>query len=357
MSIFRIPNSKFVGYAIVIDDDPDKPYAIWSLIETESELTALKRVFSGETFYVALFNEADVNVSTAHTKISEKPQKLGFLFDEEIQYGKEGEWKEHEDAASSIFEKIRSREVYNEDNIYMRKSTVCDWKEISSLYITSQLSTCELNILSSEEGGQQEQLAQWLTDSLHVEGTYLNPQVKESAKERELCDLFVSYVGGCFLFESKALAVLTREELPNRSKLKKSVSKHFNKAFKQLVGACKNIKRNLVITNKEGQELEINREISPHCVVLVPDMTLLEEGENISALELTRFSESVGAYLNVLDPAELIGMVLNAQYLAQRSENVTPIMAFDVLLLERYKLAIAQSNVSVRLRIQVPEVI
>ena len=52
-------------YAVLIDEYDDKPVAIWSLVESEDELSALTDLAKIRSFPLFLFNEAAVNVCWA----------------------------------------------------------------------------------------------------------------------------------------------------------------------------------------------------------------------------------------------------------------------------------------------------
>jgi hypothetical protein len=62
--------------------------------------------------------------------------------------------------------------------------------------------------------------------------------VQEEGGLRELSDLLLTHEFGCFLIESKALAIFGRAEVPDRQALKRGVVKAVKKAVKQLTGAC-----------------------------------------------------------------------------------------------------------------------
>jgi hypothetical protein len=210
-------------------------------------------------------------------------------------------------------------------------------------------------LINGDEGSQQENLAVWLTDSLSIRGATLSPQIHELSGIRELTDVLFSYSGGTFLIESKTLSVLERSELPNRAKLKKNVLKNISKALSQLPGACRNIKRGLKITNQNGEEIQVERTLPIHCVVLVPDLSLLDESDGLGGEFLNKFLAENDAYLHLLDPAALLRSVQHAHILADNSESGMPlIMTFDTALMIHWNEAVkyATPDIDLLFRIQ-----
>jgi hypothetical protein len=167
---------------------------------------------------------------------------------------------------------------------------------------------------------------------------------------RELTDVLFSYAGGTFLIESKTLSVLDRSELPNRAKLKESVLKNISKALSQLPGACRNVRRGLKITNPKREEVQVERTLPIHCVVLVPDLSLLDESDGLGGDFLEKFLNENGAYLHFLDPAALLRSVQHAHMLSKNSEmGMPPIMTFDAALMIRWKEAVKHATPDVDL--------
>jgi hypothetical protein len=221
----------------------------------------------------------------------------------------------------------------------------CKWQPIRNYYITNQLQHSVLDLVNGDEGDQQETLALWLTDALSITGAIQKPQVHEASGARELTDVLFSYLGGCFLIESKTLCVLDRSELPDRAKLKKNVLKNIRKALSQLPGACRNIKRGLRITNPRGEEVIVERSLPIHCVVLVPDLGLLDESDGLGGDFVKDFLKENGAYLHLLDPDALLRSVQHAYMFSKKSKvGMPPIMGFDGALMLRWEEAIKHAT-------------
>jgi hypothetical protein len=223
------------------------------------------------------------------------------------------------------------------------------WNEIKNHYITNQLVTSPIGILTENEGDQQEELCTWLLDNLSPSGAYKGPLVQESKQQRELTDVLINYPGGCFLVESKTLAVLERNELPPRSKLRKNVLKKIDKALSQLPGACRNILAGLQVTSSSGSIITINKEMPPHCIVLVPELSLLTSEDNLGESLLKQFMRQQRAYLHILDPNELMNLMRAAGHIASLGKKTSRMMAFDSMLIERWQKAASLDSPHFRL--------
>lgn len=204
--------SKF-AYAVEIPDDPEKPAMAWSLVELQNEVEALSTLVSDPRCVIFLFNELAVSVAwteldvpieaalsnalksvTIHSRLEEQDAKLVGDRLDDIRAGTQ----------------FTDTQVLSFYNVH--------WNEIKASYITNQADASGLSLFSRDEGGQQEEIAVWLTDNLHPQGCMKSPQVHEKVV-RELSDILLSHEFGAFLIESKALSVLTRDNLPAEKNL------------------------------------------------------------------------------------------------------------------------------------------
>lgn len=192
-----------------------------------------------------------------------------------------------------------------------------------------------INLFSKDEGGQQEQLAVWLTDSLHPLGVHHSPQIPKGSGKRELTDILLSHQYGAFLIESKALAVFSRETLPNRTKLAKDVSQHVEKAVRQLRGSIRRLKEGVPVTSRSESLIQVERSEPIHAIVLIPEFDLIEDHNRYGPEFIAGFMEATGGFIHLLDIAELLRVVQAAEILSRGSQKITPLMAFDYYLMER----------------------
>jgi hypothetical protein len=227
------------------------------------------------------------------------------------------------------------------------------WSEETSFYITNRLSRSSLSILSGNEGDEQEELAVWLTDWLSPSGATRRPQVHEGKGIRELCDVLLTHPYGCCLIESRTLAVLNRAELPDRSKLTRNVAKSVEKAVDQLRGAFRNIVAGCRVTAQEGVDIPVERDHPGHAIVLVPDLSLLSGSADTGQALISKFAAESDMCLHILDPGELLRTAQAADSLSRKGQRTSPIMAFDFVLLQRWKKALELETADFRFDVRV----
>ena len=241
------------------------------------------------------------------------------------------------------------------DSFVGTPSDSCTWEAYKSDYFSNGLARSQLDLVNGCEGEQQEILAHWLTDSLSLNGSVISPIVYEEKGPRELTDIFWSYERGCFLIESKTLSIFNRPQLPDRRRLKQNLSKGISKATSQLKGACKNLKRGLKVTGPGNEEIFFDRSPSNHCIILVPDLSLLGIEDGLGGDYLKEFSKECGSYLHILDLAALMRSVQHAHMLSENSKiGLHPTETFDAALLLRWDRAILAEtpNIDFTMRVQ-----
>ena len=339
--VLRI-GAKWLVYGIQIDDDPEHPVVLWSLLEYDDEVDAMRALMAHPKCVLFLFNELVANVAWGEVDIDLSDEPLRALIESATLHP-----TDDMDALGEVSQRIEALhrgELTPTDGHVLILPDVRAWHPITSHYITNRASRSLISIFETDEGAQQEEIALWLTDNLQPTGAVKNPQVHELNKVRELSDLLLSHEYGTFLIESKTLSVLAREALPNRAKLSRDVIKRLRKATSQLVGGVKNLRRGLRITDAEGREVEVERTKPPHVIVLVPDLTLLSEATEFGGDFIRESSKKSGGVFHILDPKELLRIVQAAEMISARGETTTPIMAFDFYLMERFKRAVTSNT-------------
>jgi hypothetical protein len=317
-------------YGVVINDDPSSPYTLWSFVERDDEMEALQRILSGEQFMLALFNEAVVNICSGLLRL----QAHGAEAVTALEHAKVGAVGEGDEAESEVIQLLEDWQAGGASVAEFTSDGAPNWGPNTCIYVTNQLQTAQLNLTNADEGCQQEQLAAWITDSLHPRGVFQNPTVCEKVP-RELCDLLLTHEFGTILFESKALTILSRQDVPTRDKLRTDIVKHVRKALRQLSGACRNISSGKAIIDRSGGRVEVQRKLPQHCVVIVPDQSLLGGAERIVLKDMANFAIRTRAFVNVLDPSQLFSLMMDSNNLSHRQQATTPLMAFDYLLIRR----------------------
>lgn len=341
--INRLEDARIL-YAARIFDDLEKPATIWSILQRREERTALNKLLKNGKCQVFLFNELAINVAWAEVNMAFKERGRTQIF-KNILLDKDRNQKlplKISELLDSTGENIADRS----DMLYQKISD-SKWNIIRSTYITNSTVSSLLDLSEKDEGGQQEELILWLTDNLHVKGAIRSPRIHVGVNGRELTDVLLSYENGSFLFESKSLNILTRSTLPNRSKLESDVVNHISKATKQLAGAIRQIKSGAEIFNKDSQIIEVNRENPAHAIILISDLSLLHKEKSLNKKYMSDFYRKTRSFIHILDPSELLRIVQGAEMVA--SKKVSHMMAFDFLLMERFKFASKNDNLYVQI--------
>jgi hypothetical protein len=190
------------------------------------------------------------------------------------------------------------------------KSVLCEiknWNIIHNHFI-GFTDAQQVNISDKDEGGTFERQIWYSMESLFINDIYLNPVVKQESNDRELTDIFAHHEYGNFLVETKALGILSLDKEQTIERKVANVKKQILKAIKQLIGANKNIKRNLPVISKSGKEIKIDSSLIPHCIVLVSELIPFGDWEEIEKeIMLAMMNEKM--YLHVMDYHEFMKYV------------------------------------------------
>ncbi|MBL8389237.1 MAG: hypothetical protein JNK17_13580 [Hydrogenophaga sp.] len=323
-------------YAVTVRDDAAKPAMLWSVVETEAEVIALKTLVAGQSFPVFLFNELALNVAWSTGKGNFTANAIEWI---SIATLGKTEYPEIADLADGLLERAFKGTASTSELLTTDIEIAETWHPVFNHFITSHGTDSPIDIFSRDEGGQQEQLAIWLTDSLSPQRVHHSPQVPVGRRQRELTDILFSHDHGAVLIESKALTVFNRENLPDRAKLAKDVSQHVAKAARQLRGAIRKIKDGAPVTTRSGAPIDVERSQPAHAVVLIPEFGLIEDEANFDPEFIADFMKATGGFIHLLDLAELLRVVQAAEMLSRGSTKITKLMAFDYYLIERAKHA------------------
>lgn len=336
-------------YGLKVYDDAEKPGVLWSVLERDGEKSALSALASGAQCQVFLFNELAVNVAWSAFTLDVPGAELSAL----IEGAKTGaaDHKAAHDEASGIFDQLFGEARSAPGLLTIDVPGIADWQPVHNIYITNQLSRSLINLFDNNEGNQHEQLALWLTDNLHPNGSYSSPQVQSGKQTRELTDVLLTYENGSFFIEAKALAILARERLPDRKKLAADMRKDIANAERQLRGGIRKLKAGVPIVTPAGN-ISVERTKPAHAIILVPDMDLIEQREAYGLKFIKDFMRATGGFLHLLDISELLRVVQAAEMISARSAKITPMMAFDSYLLERVKKTVDAGTLCIEMLIR-----
>jgi len=321
-------------YAFTAYDDPSKPVMLWSVVENEAEITALQGLVSDEPSPIFLFNELALNVAWSTVKTSFPSEVNGWISNATL--GKV-DYTAITAEADDLLERAFKGTTTLDELLSAEIVPIEEWHAVFNHFITSHGSDSPVDLFSRDEGGQQEQLAVWLTDSLHPRGVHHSPQIPKGNGTRELTDVLLSHEYGALLIESKALTVFNRDTLPDRTKLAKDVSQHVEKAVRQLRGSIRRLKDGALVTTRAGSSIDVERSKPAHAIVLIPEFDLIENQENYGPAFIANFMKATGGFIHLLDLAELLRVVQAAEMISSGSEKLTPLMALDYYLMERAK--------------------
>lgn len=337
-------------YGVRVFDDVAKPATIWSSAEHEVERSALLGLIGRTECPMFLFNELALNAAWTNVRM-EVPREASALIESSALFPLDHSTFKEE--AAKVIEGWSQPSVAELPHFSMPLKPAHEWRETVSHYITNRGVDSPIHLFNRDEGGQQEQLAVWLTDNLQFAGAAHSPQVPKGPRRRELTDLLLTHQFGTALIESKTLTIFNRPTLPTRDDLAADVSKHIDKAVAQLRGAVRNIRSGVPIYDKSGPELQVERSQPVHAIVLVPEFDLIQDAARYDRMFMANFMQATKGFLHFLDIAELLRVVQAAEMLAKRGTTTTPMMAFDYYLIERAKKSLAAGTpiIEVLLRI------
>lgn len=339
-------------YGARVFDDAAKPATIWSIAEHSAERDALLALIQTRECPLFLFNELTLNAAWNTVSVDIQDDARAWIA--ELALGP----VDHSAMKDEVHRLIeRSSEVSSTgvDLLVSGLSTAHEWRETVNHYITNQGAVSPVHLFNTDEGGQQENLAVWMTDSLQTTGVVHGPQVPKGKGRRELTDLLLSHQFGAILIESKTLTIFNRASLPSREALAADVSKHIDKAVAQLRSAIRALKLRAPVFDKLGVSLDVDRERPMHAIVLVPDFDLIQDSTRYGKQFIAEFMKATGGFLHLLDLAELLRVVQAAQMIARRGTVTTPMMAFDYYLIERAKQTLEAETLVIEVLLRITD--
>jgi hypothetical protein len=124
------------------------------------------------------------------------------------------------------------------------------------------------------------------------------------------------------------------------------------KAVRQLVGGIKNVRQGLCVTDATGKVIKVERTKPAHLIVLVPELSVLNDTTEFNATFYSDAMKASGGFLHILDVCELLRVIQAAQAIASRGKTTAPLMALDYYLVKRAEqfMTIGQPNFEVLLR-------
>jgi hypothetical protein len=163
-------------YAFTAFDDDSKPATLWSILESEAEADALGRLISGQSCPVFLFNELALNVSWSTLRMVALPQGAQRWISAAVQ--ESADYSALAARADELLEQAYRGTASPAQLVSAEVECLEQWHPLRNYFITSHGTDSPIDLFSTDEGGQQEQLAVWLTDSLQPRGVHHSPQIQ-----------------------------------------------------------------------------------------------------------------------------------------------------------------------------------
>jgi len=192
-----------------------------------------------------------------------------------------------------------------------------------------------------DEGGNFEKQV-WITlDNIFKFNLHKNPEFVLNNKKRELTDILAFYDNGIFIIETKSMAVLNIEKEQSMDRKVANVQKQILKAIDQVIGAKKVLEKELTILDKAGNEIEFDKQIVPHCIVLVNEIIPFGNWNNIE-MKIVQTITDEKVFLNVF---EFMEFMKHVKICSGKKE------LFDYHLIERTKAFMKHKSIFLKAKI------
>ena len=324
-----------------IYDMPDSPLLLSEPQIVLEEHMALVQSMKQMVFPIFLFNERDICVASSTVEISEEDSSalLELMGNEDSLYT--GKFNDDVSFAVDCFDTSidKTRTFPNAYEIPIIEITpkIGKW-ETYDVYFVNNDSHGGINIAAKTEGENFENIIRASLDHVFPSTLYKNPQIQHGDTRREFTDIFAYYEYRSFLIEAKDLSVIQAGFNKNEAKRLAGIQKQAEKAIKQLIGAVNAFKRGDALFDAKGNMISVDRNPSPHCIILITELMTCGDWSEITK-QLLEASEQTYAFFHLFDLRELITLIKKC--------SGDPAL-IDYNLVERYKLFIKNKNVFIR---------
>ena len=203
------------------------------------------------------------------------------------------------------------------------------WDIVEVFEVNPTLQGGPFRIDDKDEGKKQEKSLHLLIDTVFPGNTHRSPKVQDGSSIRELTDV-LGFDGDLFcLLESKGMSILTAAADRSSQRRAATVTKHVEKALRQLNGALRSIRSDSLVYDTDRQPITLpGRETLPaHAIVVLSEMYAFLDWRLI-ARKVIASSENdrSKAFFHVVDLSEL-------SYLTKISKDGA---AFNNYLIQRW---------------------
>lgn len=305
----RQPSMFHTGVRIY--DDPVHYLSVTGIQRFVDEHTSLEKIMYRQHTDIQFYNELNVCVATATVCFDVKDQMkvLNLLGRPEQLYC--GDFDKAAFRSLDCFDYSLKMERALENVYEIDTLIICgklsDWKIIKNLFIG--LNEKHLIVAGDLNEGEVFERQVWVSlKDLFDYHVYRNPTVPHKKGKRELTDIFAYSDFGLFLFETKALSILTTDPAKTMEQKVKRLQQHIEKAIDQLTGAAKKILEKPPVFDIAGNEIQFDKTLLPHCVVLVSELLPFGDWKDI-VVKMFETMIKVRMYLNVMDLKEFMRYV------------------------------------------------
>lgn len=264
-------------------------------------------------FEVSLLNEMSQLLAWAKVKISKEKsiEILNWLQDESLLYV--GAHTNEVDYAHDCFcvsvESIYKNSFPNAHTIpYIEIETIIDSWNTIDLYSYDDKNSYKFNIKDGHEGENFEKEIVSALTSVFPSTLYKNPKFKKGEIYRELTDILAFYRYGSFLIEAKDISIKNSEFHTSKTRRILRVQTHVKKAIGQMIGAVKTFMKETTIYANNEEEINVNRDQPPHCIILITEFIHEGDWSEVEKLLFNAINET-GAMFHIMDLKEFIELL------------------------------------------------
>jgi hypothetical protein len=306
------PNIFHTGLKIY--DDPVNYQMIFGTNRFLDEHLSIEKIWNLDKVQIQLFNELNVCIAFGDLAINEqyKHEILTLLGNPKRLYTGQfsSEISRSLDRFENCFRNVPA--ILSESfRVVEAVGQIANLQQMKNYFIHDEKTVVKTHV-SGTEGEELEKEVFSVLYSLFNKNTIKNPRIPYKNDARELTDILAFSELGIFLFETKALSVMTAKTDRTMERKVAGLKKQINKAIDQLVGAMKKVADNTPISDDEGNQVQFNRKLVPHGIILISEFLQFGEWDEIITSILKAMIES-HSMIHVMDMREFMQFIGHAQ--------------------------------------------
>lgn len=313
-----------LAYIVGVNEGEDRPFYLFSGVETLSEKQALLNVLLGQEFDVILFNDYAIEIARA-TGRYKGLLDIGTCLQDFVPKGPDYRAESLESISAAVFEYAERH-----TSMFLPNIELSQFDSKSTSKVISGLGN--VMTIKGFDGATEvhEMLPQIVSD--HTSLTYVHsPYVEISAgKTREFSDAVILGPHQILCIQAKSFDFQGSVPPTKRSNAEKRTRKNVEKAIAQTKGSSRMIREGKTLYSKD-EVLEVPKDGLVIFCIFVPSLSLFagEMEENLHELALTLDGHGHG--LVVLDPMQFLRTVQASEH-AAAANRCNPDEAFFDLL-------------------------